>query len=67
MDKVRATVGIDPGTKGAMALVPREGEPLVMDWATPQAMGWRGLWRKGDGKDVVLCYSFVCESLCDEF
>lgn len=40
MDKVKATVGVDPGTKGAMALVPVSGEVLVLDWSTPQAMGY---------------------------
>lgn len=38
MNRMLATVGIDPGTKGAMALVPLSGEPLVVDWKTLQEM-----------------------------
>ncbi len=30
--KIKAVIGIDPGKTGAAALLPAEGEPLIMDW-----------------------------------
>jgi hypothetical protein len=39
MEKVKAVVGIDPGVKGAMALLPENRGERVFDWKTPQEMG----------------------------